>query len=111
MFLLVATSEDFSALLAAFEQDETFDIASAIAPRINGVKSDASFDFGAASLSRLCKNWRTQRARSRFEGVGEPESLQGGLSGLRYRRLNDKDRIIYEVTSTKQPPMKSLRIL
>jgi hypothetical protein len=79
MFLLVATSEDFSALLAAFEQDETFDIASAIAPRINGVKSDASFDFGAASLSRYVKTGgRNARARG-LRALANPNLSKAGF--------------------------------
>ena len=32
-----------------------------------------------------------------FEGIGKPEALKYGLSGLWSREINQKDRIIYKV--------------
>ncbi|NBX80423.1 MAG: Txe/YoeB family addiction module toxin [Flavobacteriales bacterium] len=32
-----------------------------------------------------------------YEGVGQPEELKHNLSGLWSRRINQKDRLIYEV--------------
>ena len=32
-----------------------------------------------------------------FEGIGNPEALKHKLSGLWSRRINSKDRLIYEV--------------
>ena len=37
--------------------------------------------------------------RTPFEGIGKPEPLKGSLSGLWSRRVNDEDRIVYEVTA------------
>lgn len=34
-----------------------------------------------------------------FKGIGKPEALKGNLSGLWSRRIDDKNRIIYGVTS------------
>ena len=36
--------------------------------------------------------------RTPFEGRGEPERLRGDLSGKWSRRINHKDRLVYEVT-------------
>lgn len=35
--------------------------------------------------------------RNPFEGLGKPEKLKGSLSGLWSRRINEKDRLIYDV--------------
>lgn len=34
--------------------------------------------------------------RDPFEGEGKPEPLKGDLSGKWSRRINDKDRLVYE---------------
>jgi toxin YoeB len=39
--------------------------------------------------------------RSPFEGIGKPEPLRGNLSGLWSRRIDDTNRLVYEVTDTK----------
>ena len=36
--------------------------------------------------------------RTPFDGKGEPEGLRGDLSGKGSRRINQKDRLVYEVT-------------
>lgn len=36
--------------------------------------------------------------RTPFEGRGEPEKLKGDLNGKWSRRINQKDRLVYEVT-------------
>jgi toxin YoeB len=36
--------------------------------------------------------------RTPFEGTGKPEPLKGTHSGRWSRRINDKDRLVYEVT-------------
>jgi toxin YoeB len=38
--------------------------------------------------------------RTPFEGIGKPEPLKGALQGFWSRRVNDEDRIVYEVTET-----------
>ena len=35
--------------------------------------------------------------RMPFQGIGKPEPLKGELSGMWSRRINEKDRLIYEV--------------
>jgi toxin YoeB len=35
-------------------------------------------------------------SRNPFEGIGKPEPLKGDLSGFWSRRINQKDRIIYQ---------------
>ena len=35
--------------------------------------------------------------RTPFEGTGKPEPLKGNLQGKWSRRINDKDRLVYEV--------------
>ena len=35
--------------------------------------------------------------RNPYEGLGKPETLKGSLSGLWSRRINEKDRLIYDV--------------
>ena len=35
--------------------------------------------------------------RNPYEGLGKPEKLKVGLSGLWSRRINEKDRLIYDV--------------
>ena len=35
--------------------------------------------------------------RMPFQGIGKPEPLNGELSGMWSRRINEKDRLIYEV--------------
>lgn len=36
--------------------------------------------------------------RTPFQGTGSPEALRGSLSGKWSRRINQKDRLVYEVT-------------
>lgn len=36
--------------------------------------------------------------RTPFQGNGSPEALRGDLSGKWSRRINQKDRLVYEVT-------------
>jgi toxin YoeB len=36
--------------------------------------------------------------RTPFEGIGKPEPLLGDLSGLWSRRIDEKNRLVYEVT-------------
>ncbi|MCU0426477.1 MAG: Txe/YoeB family addiction module toxin [Candidatus Kapabacteria bacterium] len=38
--------------------------------------------------------------RTPFQGIGKPEPLKGNLKGMWSRRINEKDRIVYEVTET-----------
>lgn len=38
--------------------------------------------------------------RTPFEGIGKPEPLLGDLSGLWSRRIDEKNRLVYEVTDT-----------
>lgn len=33
-----------------------------------------------------------------FEGIGKPEPLKHDLAGCWSRRINDKDRLVYQVT-------------
>lgn len=35
--------------------------------------------------------------RNPYEGLGKPEKLKDSLSGLWSRRINEKDRLIYDV--------------
>mgnify|MGYP003601571352 FL=1 len=36
--------------------------------------------------------------RTPFEGIGKPEPLLGDLSGFWSRRIDEKNRLVYEVT-------------
>ncbi len=36
--------------------------------------------------------------RTPFEGIGKPEALLGDLSGFWSRRIDEKNRLVYEVT-------------
>ncbi|WP_227063711.1 Txe/YoeB family addiction module toxin [Acinetobacter pittii] len=38
--------------------------------------------------------------RSPFEGLGKPEPLIGDLSGFWRRRIDEKNRLVYEVTDS-----------
>ena len=40
-------------------------------------------------------------AREPFEGIGKPEPLRGDLSGFWSRRIDDVNRLVYEVTETE----------
>lgn len=42
----------------------------------------------------------TDIKRQPFEGLGKPEALKENLSGLWSRRINEVDRVVYEVTDT-----------
>ena len=48
-----------------------------------------------AKVNKLIKDIE----RNPFDGLGKPEPLIGELSGYWSRRINEKDRIIYSVTS------------
>ncbi|WP_298357307.1 Txe/YoeB family addiction module toxin [Runella sp.] len=37
--------------------------------------------------------------RAPFEGIGKPEPLRGNLSGCWSRRIDDGNRMVYEVTA------------
>ncbi|CAB3806731.1 Txe/YoeB family addiction module toxin [Pararobbsia alpina] len=39
--------------------------------------------------------------RTPFEGIGKPEPLKANLTGLWSRRLDDTNRLVYEITSTQ----------
>jgi len=39
--------------------------------------------------------------RSPFDGIGKPEPLRGNLTGLWSRRIDDANRLVYEITDTK----------
>lgn len=40
-------------------------------------------------------------ARTPFEGIGKPEGLKGSLSGFWSRRIDDKNRLVYEVSDAE----------
>ena len=39
--------------------------------------------------------------RSPFEGIGKPEPLRGNLSGLWSRRIDEANRLVYEVSDIR----------
>lgn len=39
--------------------------------------------------------------RTPFEGIGKPEALKENLSGFWSRRVDDTNRLVYEVTDTQ----------
>lgn len=39
--------------------------------------------------------------RDPFEGIGKPEALKENLSGFWSRRIDDKNRLVYEVSETE----------
>ena len=39
--------------------------------------------------------------RSPFEGIGKPEPLRGNLSGLWSRRIDDTNRLVYDITDAR----------
>lgn len=39
--------------------------------------------------------------RSPFEGIGKPESLKENLTGFWSRRIDETNRLVYEVASTQ----------
>ena len=49
----------------------------------------------AQRIVRLLKECQ----RTPFEGIGKPEPLKGGKSGVWSRRIDDEHRLVYEVTS------------
>ncbi|NOT68796.1 MAG: Txe/YoeB family addiction module toxin [Methylophilaceae bacterium] len=42
-----------------------------------------------------------EAARSPFDGIGKPEGLRGDLSGAWSRRIDDVNRLVYEVTESE----------
>ncbi len=36
--------------------------------------------------------------RAPFDGLGNPEALKGNMAGKWSRRINEKDRLVYEIT-------------
>jgi toxin YoeB len=41
-----------------------------------------------------------EAARTPFEGIGKPEPLRGDLSGYWSRRIDDVNRLVYQVTDS-----------
>jgi toxin YoeB len=39
--------------------------------------------------------------RTPFEGIGKPEPLKANLTGLWSRRIDDMNRLVYEIASTQ----------
>ncbi|HZW14449.1 MAG TPA: Txe/YoeB family addiction module toxin [Noviherbaspirillum sp.] len=39
--------------------------------------------------------------RSPFEGIGKPEPLKGNLTGFWSRRIDETNRLVYEVTDSE----------
>lgn len=39
--------------------------------------------------------------RTPFEGIGKPEPLKGNLSGFWSRRIDETNRLVYEVSDTE----------
>jgi toxin YoeB len=39
-----------------------------------------------------------EAARNPFEGIGKPEALRGDLSGCWSRRIDETNRLVYQVT-------------
>ncbi len=39
-----------------------------------------------------------ERCRTPFEGIGKPEPLKGNLKGKWSRRIDDENRLVYEVS-------------
>jgi toxin YoeB len=39
--------------------------------------------------------------RTPFKGIGKPEPLKANLTGLWSRRIDDTNRLVYEITSTQ----------
>lgn len=39
--------------------------------------------------------------RTPFEGIGKPEGLRGNLSGFWSRRIDEQNRLVYEVTEAE----------
>ncbi|HTI17372.1 MAG TPA: Txe/YoeB family addiction module toxin [Trinickia sp.] len=39
--------------------------------------------------------------RAPFEGIGKPEPLKANLTGLWSRRIDDTNRLVYEITGTQ----------
>ena len=39
--------------------------------------------------------------RTPFDGIGKPEPLKANLTGFWSRRIDDTNRLVYEVTSTQ----------
>ena len=39
--------------------------------------------------------------RTPFEGIGKPEPLKANLTGFWSRRIDDTNRLVYEITSTQ----------
>ena len=53
---------------------------------------------GTASELRKIKSLIQSIEKTPFQGIGKPEALKHELSGQWSRRINKKNRIIYEVT-------------
>ena len=43
----------------------------------------------------------TATLRTPFDGIGKPEALKGNLSGLWSRRIDEVNRLVYEVSETE----------
>jgi toxin YoeB len=60
-------------------------------------------EFAALDRKRVQRILRIleECCRTPLEGIGKPEGLKGSLQGFWSRRVNDEDRIVYEVTATE----------
>ena len=60
-------------------------------------------DFAALDRKRVQRTLRIleECCRTPFEGIGKPEPLKGKLHGFWSRRVNDEDRIVYEIKDTE----------
>ncbi len=48
-------------------------------------------------------------SRTPYKGIGKPEPLKHQLSGFWSRRINDKDRLVYRITSEDTIEIASCR--
>ncbi len=55
--------------------------------------------FNAKLVPRILRIL-TECTRSPFDGIGKPEPLKHNNQGLWSRRVNDEDRIVYDVTDS-----------
>jgi len=54
--------------------------------------------YDSKTFSRLSKILE-DTLKHPFEGIGKPEALKHDLAGFWSRRINDKDRLVYQVTN------------
>jgi toxin YoeB len=60
-------------------------------------------EFAALDRKRVQRTLRIleECCRTPFQGIGKPEGLKGRLQGFWSRRVNDEDRIVYEVIAAE----------